>query len=119
MKRIKDKIRRRKKRKLSIRKKISGTALKPRVTVFKSNKYCYIQVINDKKGETLAAASNFEKDNRNINSKVENIGKLGEIIAERMQQKKIKQAVFDRNGYKYHGVVKAIADGIRKAGINI
>ena len=119
MRRIKDKIRRWKKRKLSIRKKISGTADKPRVTVFKSNKYCYIQVINDKKGETLTAASNFEKDNKSIKSTVDNIGKLGEVIGERMQQKKIKTAVFDRNGYKYHGVVKAIADGIRKAGITI
>lgn len=119
MRRLKDKIRRRNKRKLSIRKKIQGTALKPRVTIYKSNKYCYIQVINDKKGETLAAASNLEKDNRQIKSNAENMNKLGAIIAERMQKKNINHAVFDRNGYKYHGVVKAIADGIRKAGINI
>ena len=70
MRRLKDKIRRRNKRKLSIRKKISGTAEKPRVTVYKSNKYCYIQVINDKKGETLAAASNIEKDNKKIKTDV-------------------------------------------------
>jgi len=117
MKRIKDKLRKRYKRKLSIRKKIFGTAEKPRITIYKSNKYCYIQVINDKKGETLTSASNIEKDNKKIKSTVEDIAKLGAVIALRMKNKKITTAIFDRNGYKYHGVVKAVADGIRKAGI--
>ena len=119
MKRIKDKIRKRKKRKLSIRKKIFGTVKKPRVTIYKSNKYCYVQVINDKKGETLVSASNIEKENKKIKSTVEEIGKLGEIVGGRMKEKKISSVIFDRNGYKYHGVVKAVADGIRKTGIKI
>lgn len=117
MKRVIDKRRKRLKRKLHIRKRISGTAEKPRMSVFKSNKHLYVQVIDDLAGVTLASASNLEKDNRSIKTNVEDAGKLGEIIAKRCKEKNIDTVVFDRNGFLYHGVVKSLADGARKAGM--
>ena len=117
MKRYKDKIRRRLRRKIGIRNKIGGTPLRPRLTVYKSNRYTYIQVIDDTKGNTIAAASNIEKDLKNIKNHVEHIEKLGQIIGKKLKQKKIAKVVFDRNGYPYHGIVKAVADGVRKTGI--
>jgi large subunit ribosomal protein L18 len=107
MDRLKDKRRRKLRRKLHIRKRITGTASKPRMSIFKSNRYIYVQVIDDNAGTTLAAASNMEKD----------AGRLGQAIGQRLKEKSIEQVVFDRNGYAYHGVVKAVADGARKAGI--
>ena len=112
-----DKIRRRFKRKASIRKKLTGTPERPRMTVFKSNKHLYIQVIDDASGRTLAAASNLEKDLRHLKSKVADAEKLGQALGERLKQKSIDTVVFDRNGYPYHGIVKSLAEGARKAGI--
>lgn len=119
MKKIKmiEKKRKRARRKFGIRKKIMGTAERPRMTVYKSNRYTYIQVIDDIKGQTIAAASNLEKELRNIKNTVEQAGKLGEQIGLRLKKKKIKKVVFDRNGYPYHGKIKVIADGARKSGI--
>jgi large subunit ribosomal protein L18 len=116
MKKLDEKTRKRAKRKLSIRKKIGGTAEKPRLTVYKSNRYTYIQAVDDASGRTLAAASNLEKDQKGKNV-VSELEKLGLLIGQRLLEKNIKTAVFDRNGYKYHGKVKAVADGARKAGI--
>lgn len=97
-----------------IRSKVKGTKVRPRFSVFKSNKYLYAQLIDDSNGVTLAAG-----DTRKMKSKtrLEGAGKLGKEIAEQASIKKIKQAVFDRGGYKYHGLVKAIADGARKEGL--
>ena len=117
MRKIKDKIRRRLRRKMRIRKRVRGTAEKPRMSIFKSNRYVYIQVIDDNKGFTIASASNKEKELNSIKSTVKEIHQLGEAIGKRLKEKKITNVVFDRNGYRYHGVVKAVADGARKSGI--
>ncbi|MBO4388548.1 MAG: 50S ribosomal protein L18 [Spirochaetales bacterium] len=117
MSRITDKNRKHAKRKLHIRKSISGTAAKPRMTVFRSNLHMYVQVIDDNAGHTLVAASTVEKDLKGLRNNVENAQKLGEIVGARCLEKNITSVVFDRNGYLYHGIVKAIADGARKAGV--
>jgi large subunit ribosomal protein L18 len=117
MKRIQDKIRKKLKRKFSIRKKINGNAERPRLSVFRSNRYTYIQVIDDDKGHTLVAVSNKEKELNSVKNNMKEIAKLGEVIAQRMKEKSIESIVFDRNGKKYHGVIKTIADAVRKGGI--
>ena len=112
-----EKDRKRLKRKIHIRKRIAGTSVRPRMSVFKSNRSMYIQVIDDSVGGTLASASTLEKDLKDIKKDVEGAAKLGEIMGKRLLEKNITTVVFDRNGYLYHGIVKAIADGARKAGI--
>jgi large subunit ribosomal protein L18 len=112
-----EKDRKRFKRKVHIRKSISGTAERPRMTVFRSNRSLSIQIIDDTKGNTLASASTLEKELKSIKTTVAGGGQLGEVMGKRLLEKNIKTVVFDRNGYLYHGVVKAIADGARKAGI--
>ena len=82
-------------------------------------RHIYVQVIDDQSGTTIAFANNLEKDNKGIPSTVEGAAKLGELIGARLLEKKITNVVFDRNGYVYHGKVKAIADGARKSGITI
>jgi len=117
MKRIKDKLERRNRRKKHIRKNLKGTSACPRMTVYRSNKKMYIQVIDDDKGVTILSASSIEKDLKDLKNCVGDAEKLGEVIGDRLKKKKIKRIVFDRNGYKYHGIIKAIADGTRKKGI--
>ena len=117
MSRITDKNRKRAKRKLHIRKSISGTAMRPRMTVFRSNLHMYVQVIDDTVGRTLVSASTVEKELKDLRNNVENAAKLGEIVGKRCLENKVETVVFDRNGYLYHGIVKAIADGARKAGV--
>ncbi|MCL2069930.1 MAG: 50S ribosomal protein L18 [Treponema sp.] len=112
-----EKNRKRLKRKVHIRKRVSGTSEKPRMTVFKSNRFLSIQIIDDDKGHTLASASTLEKDLRKIKLTVSGAGQLGELMGKRLIEKNIKTVVFDRNGYLYHGLVKAMADGARKAGV--
>lgn len=116
-KKLDDKLRKRLKRKIHIRKYISGTADRPRMTVTRSNCNLSVQVIDDVKGITLASASTLEKDLRSLKPNIEGASKIGATIAQRLKDKNIKTVVFDRNGYLYHGVVKAIADGAREAGI--
>ena len=87
------------------------------MTVFKSNRSLSIQIIDDTKGHTLAAASTLEKDLKTIKATVAGAGQLGEVMGKRLLEKNIKAVVFDRNGYLYHGIVKAMADGARKAGV--
>ena len=111
------KIARRLKIKAAIRTKVSGTAERPRLTVFRSNSQIYAQVIDDDEGVTLASISTLEKEFADLKATVEGAAKLGEAFGKRLQDKKITTVVFDRNGYLYHGVVKALADGTRKAGI--
>jgi len=117
MRKMDDKTRRRLKRKASIRKRISGTAERPRLSVYRSNRHTYVQAIDDGAGRTLASASNLEKDHRDIKNVVADLGRLGELIGSRLKERSIEAVVFDRNGAKYHGKVKAVAEGARKAGI--
>jgi large subunit ribosomal protein L18 len=112
-----EKDRKRLKRKVHIRKTLSGTAEKPRMTVTRSNKNLSIQVIDDTKGHTLVSASTLEKELKGIRATVPGGAELGELMGKRLLEKNIKSVVFDRNGYLYHGIVKAIADGARKAGV--
>jgi len=119
MKKLIDKARKRLKRKASIRKRIHGTPERPRLTVYKSNRHTYVQAIDDSSGATLAAASNFEAAEKGASNRVEGMEKLGRAIGDRLKAKNIQAVVFDRNGYKYHGKVKAIAEGARKAGIRV
>ncbi|MCE5256673.1 MAG: 50S ribosomal protein L18 [Spirochaetaceae bacterium] len=112
-----DKLRKRGKRKLSVRRLISGTAERPRMTVYRSNLNFYVQVVDDSVGNTLVSASTLEKPLKGLGRNIEGAGKLGEEIGKRAMEKGITSIVFDRNGYQYHGIVKAIADGARKAGL--
>ncbi len=102
---------------MHVRRRINGTPQRPRMTVFRSNRGIYIQVIDDSNGTTLASASNREKDHRDLRNSIASAQKLGEAIGKRLKKKKIKTVVFDRNGYLYHGIVKAVADGARKVSI--
>jgi len=112
-----DKDRKRLKRKVHIRKRVSGTPERPRMTVFKSNRSLSVQIIDDTKGHTLASASTLEKELKAIKATVAGAAQLGEVMGKRLLEKDIKAVVFDRNGYLYHGIVKALADGARKAGV--
>jgi large subunit ribosomal protein L18 len=116
MKRIQEKLQRRARRKLRVRKNIKGTAQKPRISVFKSNKNLYVQVIDDINGNTLASVATVG-DLKDLGVTTVDAEKLGEALGNKLKALKIETAVFDRNGYLYHGVVKAVADGTRKAGI--
>ncbi|MDR0375110.1 MAG: 50S ribosomal protein L18 [Treponema sp.] len=117
LKKMLDKDRKRLKRKIHIRKTLSGTPERPRMTVTRSNRYLSIQVVDDTKGRTLASASTMEKELRGVKPTREGGAQIGEILGKRLLDKGITSVVFDRNGYLYHGVVKAIADGARKAGV--
>ena len=117
MRKMDDKTRRRLKRKASIRKRVSGTAERPRLSVYRSNRHTYAQAIDDASGRTLASASNLEKEHRDIKNVAADLGRLGELIGSRLKERSIGAVVFDRNGAKYHGKVKAVAEGARKAGI--
>jgi large subunit ribosomal protein L18 len=113
-----EKDRKRLRRKVHIRKRVSGTAERPRMTVTKSNRRLSVQIIDDDKGHTLVSASSLEKELKDIKATVAGAGQLGEIVGKRLLERNIKTVVFDRNGYLYHGIVKALADGTRKAGIS-
>jgi len=106
------------KRQVRLRSKISGSSEQPRLCIFVSNKYIYVQIIDDIKGHTLVAAStkekNFDMDNKKNIAAAE---RLGEIIAQRALENRVKKIVFDRSGYKYHGRVMAIAEAMRKLGL--
>jgi large subunit ribosomal protein L18 len=110
----------RERRKLRIRKRISGTTERPRLSVFRSAKHVYAQVIDDASGKTLAHASTLSKE---LKGKLEGLKKsdeakaVGKLIAELCKTKKIDKVVFDRNGYIYHGRIKALADAAREAGL--
>ena len=108
---------RRLKLKYRIRHKVSGTERTPRLTVFRSNKEIYAQLIDDLTGHTLATASTMEKGVEKKGSKIEMAAVVGKLIAERAISAGINQVVFDRNGYLYHGRVKSLADGAREGGL--
>ena len=116
-KKLNDKDRKRLHRKVQIRKSVYGTAERPRMSVTRSNKNLSVQVINDDEGITLASISTLEKEFAALKPNTTDAAKLGEALGARLKDKNITTVVFDRNGYLYHGVVKALADGARKAGI--
>ncbi len=112
----------RERRKLRIRQKISGTSEKPRLSVFRSAKHIYAQVVDDVAGKTVAHASTLSKDVKAEAAsprakKLDAAKKVGEAIAKALIAKGISKVVFDRNGYLYHGRVRALADAARKAGL--
>ena len=109
------KLQRRKRIKLGIRRKITGTSTRPRVSVFRSNKGIYGQIIDDTKGVTLAAASSIEIGKQNNN--VEISKEVGKKLAEKAKAAGVETVIFDRNGYPYHGKVKAFAEGAREGGL--
>ncbi|MBN8851312.1 MAG: 50S ribosomal protein L18 [Sphingobacteriales bacterium 50-39] len=110
---------RRQKIRFGIRKKISGTSQKPRLSVFRSNSDIYVQLIDDNDGKTLAAASSKDKDiAAQKTTKVEKSKLVGQAIARKASELGLKDVVFDRGGNLYHGRVKAVADGAREGGLN-
>jgi len=105
-----------------IRRKVSGTAARPRLAVFRSSKHIYVQAIDDASGRTVSAASTLDADVRGKSGPTGNIDAaktVGTVIAERLKSKGIEAVVFDRGGFLYHGRVKALADAVREAGIQL
>jgi large subunit ribosomal protein L18 len=100
-----------------VRKRVHGTGQRPRLAVFRSNKYIYVQVIDDVEGRTLASASSQESDLRSGTLNMKTAAKVGEVIASRAKDAGVTSVVFDRGGYKFHGKVKALADAAREAGL--
>lgn len=109
------------KKKIRRKKKIFGSSERPRLVVFRSLKYIYGQIIDDEKGVTLVGASNLSKEVRDqlkeAKTKVEQSRIVGKFLAQKAIEKNIKKIVFDRNGYRYHGRVKAFAEGAREGGL--
>ena len=112
------KIERRLNIKRRVRKVVFGTATRPRMSVFRSNKQIYVQLIDDEAGKTLVSASSTENgiEQEKI-TKIEKAAKVGNLIAEKAKAAGIETVVFDRNGYLYHGRVKSLADGARNGGL--
>ena len=106
------------KRRHRVRAKVSGTAERPRISVFRSNRGIHAQLIDDINGRTLAAVSWTEGDLRGLKP-MEQAGKAGELLAERAKAAGFDSALFDRGGYRYHGKVKAFADGVREGGLKV
>ena len=99
------------------RKKISGTTARPRLAVYRSNKYIYAQVIDDTLGTTLAAASSKESDLAGKNLNIETATEVGKLVADRSKSAGVISVVFDRGGFPFHGCIKALADSAREAGL--
>lgn len=117
---IRNKNQARKRRHRRIRARIAGTSERPRLSVFRSNRHVWAQLIDDKIGKTILSSSDKEiagnKKNQNVNI---SIGEsVGEALAKKAKEKEINTALFDRGGYKYHGLIKAVAEGARKGGLN-
>ena len=108
------KVERRIKIKFRVRKSVNGTAERPRLSVFRSNKQIYAQVINDIEGKTLVSASSLGLEKL---PKIQQAERVGKLVAERAKVAGIEAVVFDRNGYLYHGRVQALADGAREGGL--
>jgi len=100
-----------------IRKKVSGTAARPRLAVKYSNQHIYVQVIDDEAGHTLCAASSLDKGVEKAASNKETASKVGELIAARAKEKSIETVIFDRGGHLYHGKIAALAEAAREAGL--
>ena len=102
-----------------VRKKIRGTAERPRLAVFRSNKHIYAQIIDDVAGRTIASASTVEKDFAGGTATVEAAKKVGKSVGERAKQAGVETVVLDRGGFRYHGRVAGVADGAREAGLTL
>jgi large subunit ribosomal protein L18 len=117
----KNRTQNRKRSKRSIRLLISGTTERPRLTVFRSLRHVYVQVVDDSTGKTLLGVSDVSKELseqfKDAKGQVAIGKKVGQLLARKAAEKQIAQVVFDRNGYRYHGVVKAVADGAREGGL--
>ncbi len=100
-----------------VRRHLAGTGSRPRLAVYRSNRYIYAQVIDDETGRTVAAASSQEEPFRAKTLSTETAGEVGKLVASRAQEAGVTAVVFDRGGYKYHGRVKALADAAREAGL--
>jgi large subunit ribosomal protein L18 len=111
---------RRQRIKYRIRKRLSGSGDRPRMTVYRSNKQIYVQLVDDVSGQTLVSASSKEKEiaSQKVN-KIDQAKLVGKRLAEKAKEKGIESVVFDRNGYLYHGRVKNLADAARKSGLKI
>lgn len=112
----------RKRRQLRVRGKISGTAQRPRLAVFRSEHHIYAQVIDDTQGHTLAAASTLDPTLRSPGKYGGNVAaakEVGRLVGERAKEKGVEKVVFDRGGFRYHGRVAAVADGAREAGLEL
>lgn len=112
-----DKLKRRAKIKRRIRKKIFGTESLPRLTVFRSNKQIYAQLVDDNNSKTIASATSYNKKETEKVNKVQQAATVGKLIAEAAKKAGIETVVFDRNGYLYHGRVKSLADAARENGL--
>jgi large subunit ribosomal protein L18 len=106
------------KRRRRVRAKVSGSSERPRISVFRSNRGIHAQLVDDVAGRTLAAVSWTESDLRELKP-LEQAGKAGELLAERAKKAGVDAAVFDRGGYRYHGKVKAFAEGVREGGLTV
>ena len=100
-----------------IRKKLRGTASRPRLNVFRSNKDIYCQIIDDLEGHTLVAASSVDKGFKKNGTKTEQAKEVGKLLAKKALDKKVDKVIFDRGGYLFHGRVKALAEGAREGGL--
>ena len=110
----------RQRRKCRIRKKLSGTTVRPRLVVYRSNLHIYAQIINDETGQTIVSSSTLslsKTEGDKLRPNRESAEKVGKDVAAKAREKNIEQVVFDRNGYLYHGKVKALADGAREMGL--
>jgi large subunit ribosomal protein L18 len=112
------KLSRRDRIKKGIRKSLSGSAARPRLSVYRSNKGIYAQIIDDVTGKTLVSASSLSKEFSASGTKSDQSAAVGKLVAEKAVAAGIKDVVFDRNGYLYHGRVKSLADGAREGGLN-
>lgn len=122
MKSTQKKTARRNKIRRRIRYNLEGTTERPRISVFKSNKHIYAQLIDDEKGVTVASASTVDKELRDEvagKTGTEQASFVGKKLGERAKEKGVDQAVFDRSGYAYHGRVKAVSEGVREAGLDL
>ena len=120
VKRAKGKVAARGRRHLRVRKKLKGTAVRPRLVVSRSSRHVFVQVLDDTVGKTVASASTMEADVRTVTGgKTEQAKKVGELVAERAKAAGVEAVVFDRGGNKYHGRVAAIADGAREGGLSL
>ena len=104
-------------RHIRVRRKISGTAERPRLSVFRSNTGIYVQIIDDVAAKTLVSASTLDKEVKTKASNIESAKEVGELVAKRAIKAGIKNVVFDRGGYIYHGKIKALAEAAREAGL--
>ncbi len=111
------KVARRSRIKQMIRKRVAGTQERPRLSVFRSNTAIYAQIIDDRQAKTLVSASSLEIDKTSKSVNMDKSKKVGLALAERAKEKGISSVVFDRNGYLYHGKVKALAEGAREGGL--